>query len=87
MKRMMAVCMSLFLLLVSGCSESRTYPQITLDPGNGEVKSISLDDAIAKKDDGENFHADVLRILHELFRRVGCVYAGSRDHLVVRDAG
>ena len=55
MKRMMAVCMSLFLLLVSGCSESRTYPQISLDPGNGEVKSISLDDAIAKKDDGENF--------------------------------
>ena len=55
MKRIMAVCLCLCLSLLAGCTESRTYPEISLDPGNGEVKSISLDDAIAKKDDGENF--------------------------------
>ena len=88
MKRIMAVCLCLCLSLLAGCTESRTYPEISLDPGNGEVKSISLDDAIAKKDDGENF----LLIITQTYcgycmNFFGRVYAGSRDHLVVCHAG
>ena len=55
MKRIMAVCLCLCLSLLAGCTESRISTEISLDPGNGEVKSISLDDSIAKKDGGENF--------------------------------
>ncbi|HJC37261.1 MAG TPA: hypothetical protein H9702_09075 [Candidatus Merdibacter merdavium] len=55
MKRIMTICLSLCLMMLAGCADNKTYPPITLDPGNGEVRSISIDDAIEKKNDGENF--------------------------------
>lgn len=49
------IYLSLCLLILTGCMGGKTYPEIKLDPGNWGVKSISMDDAIAKKDNGENF--------------------------------
>ena len=55
MKKKIMIYLSLCLLILTGCMGGKTYPEIKLDPGNGGVKSISMDDAIAKKDNGENF--------------------------------
>ena len=82
MKRIMAVCLCLCLSLLAGCTESRTYPEISLDPGNGEVKSISLDDAIAKKDDGENF----LLIITQTYRGY-CMNFFAESDAYTQEAG
>lgn len=54
MKKRVIVSLCLCLALFAGCS-SKTYPKVELDPGKGEVKSITLDNAIEKKNNNENF--------------------------------
>lgn len=47
------IYLSLCLLILTGCMGGKTYPEIKLDPGNGGVKSISMDDAIANEHFGD----------------------------------
>lgn len=54
MKKLMIVTFCLCFAIVTGCS-TKTYPKVELDPGKGEVKSITLDAAIEKKNNNENF--------------------------------
>lgn len=56
MKKISVVCM-LLLCFLTGCSQAteKEYPNVALQPGNGEVEAISLDEAIKMKESGESF--------------------------------